>query len=404
VATVVAIMDRHGFEANTDNVVLVEPEQSRLLWIPRDLWCDAIPGRINAAFRRGGHALLLGALREHGFEASSTLVLSREATEAALTTAVVVVPVPVRMVFDYPLAPTERIEDGRKEICFDPPAEALRGERIHQWIGARGGSDLHRIERQKIFVRRLLERRFDFRRALADPRWVRAAGDSVLDDLSRVASGWRFETFADVTPMTIGGQMALVVGARAASGPARAGRGWLNRPRWMPVDAPATSVAAARSRDALLAVVGQFEVVSAPRYQPGVPGDAAETCCNIFTWDVTRALRAEVPHWVDDAGRPVAAGHGREMSANATVRWLETHGAAHGWREGTAAEAEFAAASGAPALAVWLNTDGHGHVAVVVPAREGAGVHIAQAGTSCFDSGPLAQGFGDHPVRFFLHE
>jgi hypothetical protein len=402
VATVVAIMDRHGFEANTDNVVLVEPERSRLLWIPGDLWCDAIPGRINAAFQRGGHALLLDALRELGFEARSALVLSREATEAALTTAVVVVPVRVRMVFDYPLAPTERIEDGRKEVCFNPPAEVLRGERIHQWIGARGGSDLHRIERQKIFVRRLLEGRFDFRRALADRRWYRAAGDSVLDDLSRVASSWRFETFADVTPMTIGGQMVLVAGA--APGPARARRGWLNRPRWMPVDAPATSVAAARSPDALLAVVAQFEVASAARYQPGGHGHATETCCNIFAWDVTRALGAEVPHWVDDAGRPVAAGHGREMSANATVRWLETHGAAHGWREGTATEAEVAAASGAPVLAVWLNPDGHGHVAVVVPAPEGGGLHIAQAGASCFDSGPLAQGFGDRPVRFFIHE
>jgi hypothetical protein len=215
-STIVGIMDRAGLAANTDNLVLVEPERRRLLWIPRDLWCEGHRGRINEAFRRGGHARLVAALREHALDASHALVLSREATEAALAGAVVVVPVPVRMRFRYPLTPTARIEDGAKEIVFHPPAEILRGERIHQWIGARGGSDLHRIERQKILVRRLLEKRFDFARALANPDWYRVYGDGALEDLARVDRSWHLETFADVVPATRDGRMVLLRQARGA--------------------------------------------------------------------------------------------------------------------------------------------------------------------------------------------
>jgi hypothetical protein len=212
----VAVMDRFGFDANTDNLVLVEPERSRLTWIPRDLWCDAVPGRINRAFRRGGHDLLVAGLQEHGFHAATSLVLSREATEAALADVVVVVPVPCRMAFSYPLTPRARIEDGSKEVVFNPPAEVLRGERIHQWMGARD-TDLHRIERQKILLRRLLERRFDFRQVLAQRDWYRLVGDEDLADLAQVRPTWSFETLSGLTPATIDGQMVLVSGSKGAA-------------------------------------------------------------------------------------------------------------------------------------------------------------------------------------------
>jgi hypothetical protein len=54
-------------------------------------------------------------------------------------------------------------------------------------------------------------------------------------------------------------------------------------------------------------------------------------------------------------------------------------------------------------LAAWQNPDGHGHIAVVVPAGPGEGVQVAQAGAVCFGRGPLARGFGERPVRFFIH-
>lgn len=209
-STIIAIMDRAGFEANTDVLVLVQPEHERLLWIPRDVWCDTLSDRVNVAYQRGGHALLAAALAEHGLTADCSLVLSRAATEAALADVTVVVPVPVRMTFDYPLTPTTPIELGRKQIEFRPLAEQLSGERIHQWIGARGGSDLHRIERQKVLLRRLLEKQFDFARALATPEWLRCSDPQAYDNLRQVRATWHFDTLGGLRPDTRDGKQVLL--------------------------------------------------------------------------------------------------------------------------------------------------------------------------------------------------
>ncbi len=207
---IVGVMDRAGLAANTDILVLVEPGRERLLWVPRDLWCPARHDRINTAFRHGGQAELVAALAEHGLAAPHSLIFDRRATEAALAGARVLVPVPAPMIFDYPLAPTERIEDGRKTITFRPPAEVLSGERIHQWLGARGGSDLHRLERQKVFVRRLLEQGFDFRAFIANPDWYWCSGPDAFDSLVRVRPAWRFETLDGLSPVMMGDMDVLV--------------------------------------------------------------------------------------------------------------------------------------------------------------------------------------------------
>jgi hypothetical protein len=208
--TIVGIMDRAGYAANTDVLVLVEPEREWLLWVPRDLWCPKLGNRINTAYKSGGHARLVAALAEHELEAQHSLIFAREATESALAGARVVVPVPAPMIFDYPLTPTARIEDGRKTITFKPPAEILMGERIHQWLGARGGSDLHRLERQKVFVRRLLEQGFDFRRFIANPDWYTVSDPAALEALARVRPSWKFETLGGLTPTLIGDKDVLV--------------------------------------------------------------------------------------------------------------------------------------------------------------------------------------------------
>ena len=62
----------------------VEPERERLLWIPRDLWCNALGDRINAAYRAGGHARLLAALREHDLTPTHSFVISRTVSETKL--------------------------------------------------------------------------------------------------------------------------------------------------------------------------------------------------------------------------------------------------------------------------------------------------------------------------------
>jgi hypothetical protein len=209
-STIVGIMDRAGFSANTDNLVLVEPARRHLLWIPRDVWCVTVGDRINAAFRNGGHPLLVEALREHGLTAEYSIVFSRAATERALSGVAVMVPIPVPMTFDYPLTPTAPIEDGSKTIAFAPPAEILRGERVHQWLGARGGSDLHRLERQKIFLRRLIETGYDFRRILTDTDGYRLSGPDAIADLAQVRQDWSLATLDGTEPAVIDGRQVLV--------------------------------------------------------------------------------------------------------------------------------------------------------------------------------------------------
>lgn len=204
-------MDRQGFSANTDIIVVVDPPSRRLLWMPRDLWCESLGDRINAAYRKGGHGLLKKALAEYQVVVNAGLCLARQATEHALAQTAIVVPVPERMTFHYPLTPTSRIEDGRKTIEFNPPAEMLRGERVHQWIGARGSSDLHRIERQKVFLRRLLDTRFNFRGLLQTPSWFSGQHlDQAICDLGQVRTEWQFDTFGPLQNQILHGKKVLV--------------------------------------------------------------------------------------------------------------------------------------------------------------------------------------------------
>jgi hypothetical protein len=125
------------------------------------------------------------------------------------------VPVARPLVLRYPLAPEQRIEDGEKLVRFDPPVETLEGERVHQWIGARfeagrPSSDLDRIARQQVFVRALLEQRFDFARAIANPDWVSTSGPHALGELPAVDASWRSRTLPRLHPVTIDGKSVLV--------------------------------------------------------------------------------------------------------------------------------------------------------------------------------------------------
>src|SRR5690606_32925122 len=97
VNVVVAVMDRAGFDANTDVIVVVQPGPRRLLWVPRDLWCESLGDRVNVAFCRGGATALRDALGEHDLDVDGVACLSRSATERALHGTRVVVPVPARL-------------------------------------------------------------------------------------------------------------------------------------------------------------------------------------------------------------------------------------------------------------------------------------------------------------------
>jgi anionic cell wall polymer biosynthesis LytR-Cps2A-Psr (LCP) family protein len=215
VSTVVTVLDREGWEANTDIIVLVDPSRRELLWIPRDMWCARLGDRVNGAFKRGGHVALLAALAELGLHADHSVCLARAATVHALRDVSVRVPVDRSLAFRYPLAPEEPIEHGEKVVRFDPPAETLEGERLHQWIGARlrvarAGSDLDRLARQQVLLRALLLQGFDVTPAVANPDWVSTSGESALDELRAVDPSWRLRTLPRLRPTTIEGKSVLI--------------------------------------------------------------------------------------------------------------------------------------------------------------------------------------------------
>jgi anionic cell wall polymer biosynthesis LytR-Cps2A-Psr (LCP) family protein len=218
-ATVVGVLDRPGWRARTDNIVVADPAERTLLWIPRDLWCEGTHQRINTAFARGGHRLLRSSLAEHGISVQYGVCVQREAVESALADAAVAIPVRERMEFWYPLAPQRRIEEGRRLIAFEPPGEVLSGERIHQWLGARSSpdrprTDLDRIERQQVFLSSLLHDGFDFTRVLATPELVSISGDAALAELRQVDASWRSTIPAGLHGLTVDGRQVLALGSR----------------------------------------------------------------------------------------------------------------------------------------------------------------------------------------------
>lgn len=171
------------------------------------------------------------------------------------------------------------------------------------------------------------------------------------------------------------------------------------------VQPPLTNSAGQRDPATYSQLIDQFAVGFNPRYQPG----GGNTYCNIFVWDVSRAMGAEVAHWIDASGNIAvpSAPHAFEININGGVNWMRDHGAQHGWNPATAQEAQDAANQGQLAVVMWKNeTGGHGHTAIVRPGSITAkGPATAQAGAHNFNSGHVMDGFGTHgPLKYFWHD
>ena len=168
---------------------------------------------------------------------------------------------------------------------------------------------------------------------------------------------------------------------------------------------PLVNTAASRSAAVLEQVINQFAVGHNPRFLPG----GGFTYCNIFVWDVTRALDCPIPHWITAAGAiaaPFAPG-AFEININGGYDWMAKYGvAAHGWRRIDAATAQQYANAGKIAVALWKNpSGGHGHTAMVRPGTLTArGPATAQAGSTNFNEGHLADGFGSLRPLFYGHD
>jgi anionic cell wall polymer biosynthesis LytR-Cps2A-Psr (LCP) family protein len=213
-ATAVAIMDDASFDSNTDVLAVVDPAQAQIVSVPRDLWCESISDRVNTAYASGGPELLRSALAEHGLTADHAVCLLPAAIEAGLDGVEVDVPVESLLAFWYPRRRGRPIEEGRRLVVFEPPAERLAGERLHEWIGARVarvgfGSDLGRIERQQQLLRALLRDGIDFSGFLSRSEAVAVSSPEALVELRKVSTNWRLSTLPGLQRARIDGKEVL---------------------------------------------------------------------------------------------------------------------------------------------------------------------------------------------------
>jgi len=172
---------------------------------------------------------------------------------------------------------------------------------------------------------------------------------------------------------------------------------------WLPIDSPLKSTLDDRSPFLYQDILNQFGVETNPRYQKNQQGNN-DTYCNIYVWDVTRAMNAEIPHWIDEQGNTTAVHQGQELSANMMIKWLEQYGSQHGWRIVGGEEAQALANLGQPVVAT---TKGFpGHISMVRPGQYSAdeGPDLAQAGGKNFNSGRAIDAFGDDPVVYYAHQ
>jgi hypothetical protein len=165
-----------------------------------------------------------------------------------------------------------------------------------------------------------------------------------------------------------------------------------------PITAPVQNSTSARSVANYNNVINQFAVQSNPRYaQRDSDGDGrTDTFCNIFAWDVTRAMNAEIPHWYDPAtGNATAVGVGYEMNATRMLDWLRAFGTRNGWyRLQTAQAAQDLANAGQPTIVIGNGGQNSGHVAVVRPGQvTSLGPSTAQAGRINFNQRHVYDGF-----------
>ncbi len=214
-ATVVGVMDERSLRARTDVTVVADSERKRLLWVPRDLWCEDLGDRINRAYELGGHAGLKAALAEHGIEADHGLVLSRAGTERVIAGLDVMMPVARAFVLTVPDVPGGDIRKARREVRFDPPATRLCGDMIHDWVAGRYSTepseagDFGRIRRQQLLLAVLLGEGTDLSGALEQPDEFDLTSKAALGELAAARADWTFETLGPLTPRRIDGKEVL---------------------------------------------------------------------------------------------------------------------------------------------------------------------------------------------------
>lgn len=200
-------------------------------------------------------------------------------------------------------------------------------------------------------------------------------------------------------PPLIAGRTTAYDGTHPAPGTVGTNKADYNHP-------PLTNDENGRDPNIYAQVINQFAVAHNSRYK----SDSNGTYCNIFVWDVTRAMNCEIPHWVDRLGDSAAphSSHANEININAGMDWMLHFGIIkHGWQAASAKAAQNHANLGKPAVAMYKNPSPthHGHTAVIRPGSiNSRGPASAQAGSINFNSGHIQDGFGGLPIHYFIHQ
>lgn len=166
-----------------------------------------------------------------------------------------------------------------------------------------------------------------------------------------------------------------------------------------PANAPVRGDPRARTRATYDKVIKQFAVEINPRYAQY----NCETCCNVFVWDVTRAMGAEIPHVVKGNGESEIENQSIWLSANGMNQWLKECGPRHCWQEASIEEAQSLANLGHPAVAT-IYCEPVGHIGIVRPGDMLNGPALAQAGTQNSNHAHTYDFFPVKGTRFFVND
>ena len=181
----------------------------------------------------------------------------------------------------------------------------------------------------------------------------------------------------------------------------------MERP-WVPIninDLNYTSNKNNRSPELYLKVLRQFDVANNVRYEKRVIASIngrqleipysewvfmknnlksankfkyirTNTYCNIYMWDVTKAMGVEIPHYMKQNSNTV------ELNANMIAQWLNSSGERYGWKEVGFNEAIARANQGYPTVLAAYRPGKIGHVAMVSPNVSGDinTMYVAEAG------------------------
>lgn len=165
-----------------------------------------------------------------------------------------------------------------------------------------------------------------------------------------------------------------------------------SRDVWRAIHAPLQSREGRRSAELYTQVINQFAAGNNPRYEPEAPNKPRG---HIFVWDVTRAMNAEIPHFLGT----------RELSLARTCDWVRTEGSTRGWRRADVDAAVEAANEGKPVVAMPRDSSEYG-IGMVRPGALDADGRPRFAAANARRGNDLGcrDAFGVMAVEFFVHD